>query len=111
MLFLDSGIDIYSTADTAWIAANNMDPMRDCFHPVSEMGISFPLLVMDGTRKTLEFDGFERDWPNIIVMDEPTILKVDNEWAKYNLGPLLPSPSRKYRSLILNDGAVVHKGF
>jgi 4-hydroxy-3-polyprenylbenzoate decarboxylase len=44
-------------------------------------------------------------------MDEPTIRKVDKNWGEYGLGPLLPSPSVKYRSLILNDGATVHEGF
>jgi 4-hydroxy-3-polyprenylbenzoate decarboxylase len=111
LLFLDSGVDIHSPADIAWIAANNIDPMRDCFHPVSDKGTSFPVLVLDGTRKTHGFDGFKRDWPNIIVMDESTIRKVDENWEKYGLGTLVPSPSLKYRALILNDGAVVHEGF
>jgi 4-hydroxy-3-polyprenylbenzoate decarboxylase len=111
LLFLDSGVDIHSPADIAWIAGNNIDPMRDCFLPVSDEGKPFPILVLDGTRKTTGFDGFKRDWPNIIVMDEPTIRKVDENWEKYGLGSMLPSPSRKYRSLILSDGAVVHEGF
>jgi len=111
LIFLDSGVDIHSPGDIAWIAANNIDPMRDCFHPVSDEGTPFPILVLDGTRKTTGFDGFKRDWPNIIVMDEPTILKVDESWEKYGLGTLVPSPSRKYRSLLLNDGAMVQEGF
>ena len=111
LLFLDSGDDIHSAADVAWISANNIDPMRDCYHPVSDRGTPFSLLVLDGTRKTSGYDGFRRDWPNIIVMDEPTIRKVDKNWGEYGLGPLLPSPSVKYRSLILNDGATVHEGF
>ncbi|MGA2823526.1 MAG: menaquinone biosynthesis decarboxylase [Bacteroidales bacterium] len=111
LLFLDSEVDIHSPADIAWIAANNIDPMRDCFHPVSEKGESFPVLVLDGTRKTYRYDGFTRNWPNVIVMDETTIRKVDENWEKYGLGPLVYSPSRKYRSLILNDGAMVHEGF
>jgi 4-hydroxy-3-polyprenylbenzoate decarboxylase len=111
LLFLDSEVDIHSPADIAWIAASNIDPMRDCFHPVSDNGTSFPVLALDGTRKTAGYDGFTRDWPNIIVMDEPTIRKVDEKWEKYGLGSLVPSPSRKYRSLIINDGAMVHEGF
>ncbi len=111
LLFLDSGVDITSPADIAWIAANNIDPMRDCFHPVSDEGTPFSILVLDGTRKTVAYDGFKRDWPNIIVMDETTIRKVDENWEKYGLGTMVPSPSRKYRSLILNDGAMVTEGF
>ncbi len=111
LIFLDSGVDIHSPADIAWITANNIDPMRDCFHPVSDEGTPFPILVLDGTRKITGFDGFKRDWPNIIVMDETTIRKVDENWEKYGLGHLLPSPSLKYRALILNDGAIVQGGF
>jgi 4-hydroxy-3-polyprenylbenzoate decarboxylase len=111
LLFLDSAVDIHSPSDVAWIAANNIDPLRDCFRPVSPEGKSYPVLVIDGTRKISGVDGFEREWPNVIVMDEDTMKKVDEKWEKYGLGPLLPSLSRKYRSLILNDGAIVHKGF
>jgi len=111
LLFLDSGVDIYSPADIAWIAAGNIDPMRDCFHPVSDKGKYFPALVLDGTRKTTGYDGFKREWPNVIVMDETTIVKVDENWKEYGLGSMVPSPSRKYRSLILNDGAVANEGF
>jgi 4-hydroxy-3-polyprenylbenzoate decarboxylase len=111
LLFLDPAVDIYSPDDIAWIASNNIDPARDCFHPVSDKGISFPVMVMDGTRKTEGFDGFKREWPNVIIMDESTIRHVDENWNKYGLGPLVTSPSRKYRSLIYNTGAVVSDGF
>jgi 4-hydroxy-3-polyprenylbenzoate decarboxylase len=111
MLFLDPGVDLYSASDIAWIAGNNIDPMRDCFNPVTDGGEFFPILVMDGTRKTNKFDRFNRDWPNIIVMDELTCSKIDENWDNYGLGNLIPSPSRKYRSLIINDRAVVNEGF
>ena len=111
LLMLDSGVDVGSPSDIAWIGANNIDPMRDCFNPVSASGESFPILVVDGTRKINGADGFEREWPNIITMEESIIQKVDDRWKEYGLGSLIPSPSRKYRSLIINDGAVVHEGF
>jgi 4-hydroxy-3-polyprenylbenzoate decarboxylase len=111
LLFLDSSADIHSPSDIAWIAANNIDPERDCFHPVSGKGIPLPVLVLDGTRKITGIDGFSRDWPNIIVMNDSTICKIDENWKKYGLGPFISSPSLKYRRLILNDGAVVKEGF
>ena len=107
LLFLDEGIDINVLSDVAWISSNNMDPMRDCLHPVDRQNIPFPVLVMDGTRKTKVYDGFEREWPNIIVMDDDTILQVNTQWEKYKLGPFLFSPSLKYKSLVINEGAVV----
>ena len=61
----------------------------------------------DGTRKTKEYDGFQRDWPNIIVADDETIAKVDEKWHLLGLGNLLPSPSLKFKSQIYGDEAVV----
>ena len=111
LLFLDPGVDIYSSSDIAWITGNNIDPMRDCFNPVNEKGDPFPVLVLDGTRKTNRYDLFRRDWPNIIIMDDLTISKIDEKWDDFGAGPFLPSPSLKYKSLITNDGAVVTEGF
>jgi hypothetical protein len=44
-------------------------------------------------------------------MDELTISKIDENWDTYGLGTPIPSPSLKYKSLIINKGAVVDKGF
>jgi 4-hydroxy-3-polyprenylbenzoate decarboxylase len=106
LLFLDPNIDIYSPMDVAWITGNNIDPMRDCFNPVADESSFCPMLVIDGTRKTMDLDRFTRDWPNVIVMDEDTIRKIDEEWDKFGLGTLIPSPSGKYNALIINTGAV-----
>jgi 4-hydroxy-3-polyprenylbenzoate decarboxylase len=107
LLFLDPNIDIFSPMDIAWIAGNNIDPMRDCFNPVNDGGAYYPMLVIDGTRKTKDLDSFTRDWPNVIVMDDNITRKIDAEWDKFGLGPLIPSPSEKYKMLIINNGAVV----
>jgi len=106
LLFLDPNIDIYSPMDVAWITGNNIDPMRDCFNPVADESSFCPMLVIDGTRKTMDLDRFTRDWPNVIVMDEDTIRKIDEEWDKFGLGTLIPSPSGKHNALIVNTGAV-----
>jgi 4-hydroxy-3-polyprenylbenzoate decarboxylase len=111
LLFMDTGIDLYAYSDVAWIAANNMDPMRDCFHVTAKEGVPFPVLSLDGTRKTRELDAFDREWPNVIIMDDHTIQKVDETWEKYGLGPFLPSPSKKYKHLVINEGPVVSQGF
>jgi len=111
LIILDSEVDIFSSSDIAWIAGNNIDPLRDCFYPSSDELSTYPMLVIDGTRKTDEYDKFKRDWPNIIVMDEKTIGRVDENWDNYGLGMMILSPSKKYRSLIFNEGAIVNKGF
>ena len=60
LLFLDQGVDIYSSSDVVWIAGNNIDPMRDCFNPISGGNLLFPMLVLDGTRKTSRYDMFRK---------------------------------------------------
>lgn len=111
LLFLDPDIDIYSPMDIAWITGNNIDPMRDCFTPVADESSFCPMLVIDGTRKTMDLDRFKRDWPNVIAMDEHVIRKIDDEWEKFGLGPPIPSPSEKYNALTINNGAIVKQGF
>jgi 4-hydroxy-3-polyprenylbenzoate decarboxylase len=61
---------------------------------------------LDGTRKTPEFDNFQRDWPNIIVADDATIAAVDKKWEQLGLGPFLPSPSLKFKDQMYGQEAV-----
>jgi 4-hydroxy-3-polyprenylbenzoate decarboxylase len=61
---------------------------------------------MDGTRKTMELDNFEREWPNIITMDDYVIKKIDDLWNSLPLGPFLSSPSIEYKYLIKRNGAI-----
>jgi 4-hydroxy-3-polyprenylbenzoate decarboxylase len=100
-VLLDSNVDIFSLPDVVWIAANNIDPGRDCFIEEDHC------LFIDGTRKSQAFDNFSRDWPNVIVMDDQTIETINKKWDSLAAGPFLPSPSLKYKLLKINDGAVV----
>jgi 4-hydroxy-3-polyprenylbenzoate decarboxylase len=103
---MDEQPDTGSLSQIVWLVANNIDPLRDCFYIDDETGMKLPTMCIDGTRKTREFDDFQRDWPNVIVMDDQTISKVDEKWRDLGLGSLIPSPSRIYKSLIISDGAV-----
>ncbi|HRF23020.1 MAG TPA: hypothetical protein PLR98_02620 [Chitinophagaceae bacterium] len=47
---------------------------------------------LDGTRKTKEYDNFQRDWPNIIVADDKTITAVDAKWDRLGIGSFIASP-------------------
>jgi 4-hydroxy-3-polyprenylbenzoate decarboxylase len=96
VLWLDPGADIFNLHDVVWITGNNIDPMRDCFF-VSREATFYPSLCIDATKKTQAADQFDREWPDIIVMDEGTIKKVDEKWEALNLGELIPSPSLKYK--------------
>ena len=106
IVFVDSPADVTQISGVVWIVANNIDPVRDCTFIRQEDGENYPSIIIDGTRKTKELDDFERDWPNIITMDEETIRLVDQKWNKLGLGHLRPSPSLRFKSLISNAGAL-----
>ena len=61
----------------------------------------------DGTRKTKEFDDFQRDWPNIIVADDETIKAVDEKWNELGIGEFISSPSLKFKDQMYGEEAVV----
>ncbi|TBH21140.1 menaquinone biosynthesis decarboxylase [Thermus thermamylovorans] len=64
-----------------WAVLNNIDPERDA--RVME-GVAGPVLVLDGTRKLPE-EGFQRGWPQRILMDEEVKARVAARWEAYGL--------------------------
>ena len=105
ILFVEGSVDVNELADSVWRFTNNIDPKRDHYIFTDENRKSH--IAFDGTRKTKEFDGFQRDWPNILASDEATIARVDEIWDKLGLGEFIPSPSLKYRKQLYGTGAVV----
>ncbi|MCS6991846.1 MAG: menaquinone biosynthesis decarboxylase [Chitinophagales bacterium] len=106
LIVLDAEVDVDDVGMVVWRWSNNFDPERDSLIIPTPGGPHTACLVMDGTRKTRKWDGFDRPWPNVICSDEATIEAVDQLWPDLGLGPLLPSPSRRYRSLLCGTGAV-----
>ncbi len=92
--------------DIVWLVANNVDPQRDCFYARSEKGLPLAPMAIDGSGKSLAADGFKRQWPNVLAMDDTTILQIDTIWDKLGLGDFIPSPSLNYKVLVKNEGAV-----
>ncbi len=92
--------------DIVWLVANNIDPLRDCFYAKAANGLHSAPMAIDGTGKSLEADGFKRQWPNVLAMDDTTIRQVDDMWEKLGLGEFIPSPSLNYKVLVKNVGAV-----
>jgi 4-hydroxy-3-polyprenylbenzoate decarboxylase len=96
LVVLDADTDVRDPDEAWWVALNHIDPRRDVrftdgpvdvldhasstFTYGSKMGI-------DATRKWPE-EGFAREWPGRIVMDEATKRAVDAKWAR--LGIRLP---------------------
>ncbi len=96
LVVVDREVNVRDPDEAWWVALNNIDPERDvrftmgpvdvldhasrAFTYGSKMGI-------DATRKWKE-EGFDREWPDRIVMDEETKQRVDGMWSR--LGITLP---------------------
>jgi 4-hydroxy-3-polyprenylbenzoate decarboxylase len=106
LIFLEANMDISSVADAVWRFSNNVDPKRDHLVITSDNDDEVNHIVFDGTRKTKEFDGFERDWPNILAANEATAKHVDEIWSRLGLGAFISSPSERYRKQLYKGGAV-----
>ncbi|MET0300801.1 MAG: menaquinone biosynthesis decarboxylase [Flavitalea sp.] len=108
VLYVEHTVDSDDLTTALWRFCNNLDPKRDNTIAWNSFeGKQVPCLGLDGTRKTKEFDNFERDWPNIIVSNDETIASVDAKWEKLGLGKFLVSPSLKFKSQMYGDEAVV----
>lgn len=80
-----------------WLAAGNTDPGRDV--SVTSAGV----LRLDARFKPSEV---ERGWPNVVTMSPDVIERVDARWSEYGFsGEPLPSPSRRYQSLVRSGSA------
>src|SRR3954465_12707943 len=93
LVVVDKGVNVRDPDEAWWIALNNIDPERDvrftmgpidvldhssrAFTYGSKMGI-------DATRKWKE-EGFDREWPELITMDEETKRRVDAMWDRLGI--------------------------
>jgi len=110
VLYVEHTVDPHDLTTALWRFCNNLDPKRD--HILFQKPLSgnaskyFACMGLDGTRKTAALDDFHRDWPNIIVADQATIVAVDNKWNALGLGPLINSPSLKFQEQLYGQEAV-----
>ncbi|NML23762.1 menaquinone biosynthesis decarboxylase [Pseudoflavitalea sp. G-6-1-2] len=110
ILYVEHTVDANDLPVALWRFCNNLDPKRD--HVLSEQpstqepGKIWACMGLDGTLKTAALDDFYRDWPNIIVADDATIIAVDKKWKELGLGKLIPSPSLKYKHQVYGQDAV-----
>ena len=111
ILYVEQGVDPKDLTLSLWRFCNNLDPKRDHVlyqgSSVSDPQKTTACMGFDGTRKTKEFDNFQRDWPNIIVADDKTIDAIDAKWNSLELGAFIPSPSLKFKSQMYGEEAVV----
>jgi 4-hydroxy-3-polyprenylbenzoate decarboxylase len=109
ILYVEHTVDAHDLPTALWRLCNNLDPKRDSYLSKRTTHNSYSACIaFDGTRKTKELDGFQRDWPNIIVADDETIKSVDEKWNRLGLGNFIPSPSLKFKEMMYGEEAVVN---
>jgi 4-hydroxy-3-polyprenylbenzoate decarboxylase len=95
LVVVDKDVNVRDPQEAWWIALNNIDPERDTrftMGPVDVLDHSSRTFTygskmgLDATRKWPE-EGFTRDWPKRIEMDEATKLRVDAIWHQLGLDP------------------------
>ena len=94
----DSRATEFSGEDLLWIAAANTDPSRD-------IAVAGRTLTIDARAKVPGCKNNPARFPNVVTSTEDVIELVDSRWEEYGLGEMIPSPSRKYRKLLLSQGA------
>jgi 4-hydroxy-3-polyprenylbenzoate decarboxylase len=93
LVIVDKDVNVHDADEVWWVALNHIDPKRDVefvrgpvdvldhasqhFTFGSKMGI-------DGTRKWPE-EGFTREWPERMEMDEETTRRVDELWPRLGI--------------------------
>jgi 4-hydroxy-3-polyprenylbenzoate decarboxylase len=96
IVVVDRWVDVRNPQEAWWVALNNIDPERDTrftMGPVDVLDHSSRAFTygskmgIDATRKLPE-EGFAREWPDVIEMDDATKRRVDAMWAE--LGIPLP---------------------
>ena len=93
IVVVDSWVNVRDTREAWWVALNNLDPERDVRFSMGPMDVldhssrAFTFgskMGLDATRKLPE-EGFTRDWPKLIEMDEATKKRVDEMWGKLGI--------------------------
>ncbi len=93
LLVVDHDVNVHDLSEVTWIVGNHIDPKRDTIFvegPVDVLDHAAPVMGygskmgVDATRKWPS-EGFERQWPEAIVMDEATKRYIDSIWEKLGL--------------------------
>lgn len=93
LIVVDDDVNVQDLSEVTWVAGNNIDPKRDTVFvegPVDVLDHAAPTLGygskfgIDATRKWRS-EGFERQWPDPIVMDDATKRYIDSIWDKLGI--------------------------
>jgi 4-hydroxy-3-polyprenylbenzoate decarboxylase len=93
IVVVDKDVNVQDPKEAWWVALNHIDPERDVRFSMgptdvldhASRGFTFgSKMGIDGTRKWKE-EGFTREWPDPIVMDDATKQKVDAMWRELGI--------------------------
>jgi len=93
LIVVDHDVNVHDLAEVTWVTGNNIDPKRDTVFvdgPVDVLDHAAPMLGygskfgIDATRKWRS-EGYERVWPDAIVMDDKIKAYVNSIWDKLGL--------------------------
>jgi 4-hydroxy-3-polyprenylbenzoate decarboxylase len=93
IVVVDHWVNVQDTREAWWVALNNLDPERDARFSMGPMDVldhssrAFTFgskIGLDGTRKLPE-EGFVRDWPKLIEMDDATKQRIDALWPRLGI--------------------------
>ena len=93
LIIVDHDVNVHDLSEVTWVAANHIDPRRDTVFvdgPVDVLDHAAPIMGygskmgIDATRKWRS-EGFEREWPDAIVMDDKTKKYIDSIWKKLGI--------------------------
>jgi 4-hydroxy-3-polyprenylbenzoate decarboxylase len=93
LIVVDHDVNIHDLSEVTWIVGNHIDPQRDTVFvegPVDVLDHAAPALGfgskfgIDATRKWRS-EGFDREWPDPIIMNEETKKHIDSIWDKLGL--------------------------
>ena len=93
LMIVDDDVNVHDLAEVTWVVGNHIDPKRDLVFvegPVDVLDHAAPVMGygskvgIDATRKWRS-EGFEREWPAAIVMDDETKQYIDSIWEKLGI--------------------------
>ena len=93
LIVVDHDVNVHDLAEVTWVVGNHIEPKRDVIFsdgPVDVLDHAAPMLGygsklgIDATRKWRS-EGFEREWPGAIIMDEKTRSYIDSIWDKLGI--------------------------
>jgi 4-hydroxy-3-polyprenylbenzoate decarboxylase len=99
LVIVDADIDVQDARSVAWFVLNNLAPERDVVSmpgPVDDLdhgsySVAYGTkLGIDATRKGLS-EGYTREWPPDMVMDDETKALVTKRWRDYGLDRIAKS--------------------